>query len=179
MRKLLTLTFIGIAALNASIEKNPVCYENQDLGYMKEYFAEPYEAGIQLRSSIREFRYWAYHFALAKCILEYNLKYNIDRFKDNDLNESFKKCKSIVIELLNHELERHKDITANNEEVLRLFNLYKVTPPEYTMGFFSDLLNGCMRIYLENNNCVQDDISKTLKDCFLKISDLAQKYWEK
>ena len=175
MRKLLTLTFMGIAALNASIEKNPVCYENQDLGCMNEYFAEPYKAGILLNSSIIKFRYWAYHFALAQHILEYN----IDRFGDDDLNESFKKCKSIVIELLNHELERHKDLTANNEEVLRLFNLYKVTPPEYTMGFFSDLLNGCMRIYLENNNCVQDDISKTLKDCFLKINDLAQKYWEK
>ena len=62
------------SALNASIEKNPVCYENQDLGCMKEYFAEPYEAGIQLRSSIIEFRYWAYHFALAQYILKYNFE---------------------------------------------------------------------------------------------------------
>ena len=103
---------------------------------------------------------------------------SINRFEDDDLNTSLRSCFDVVTELLNHELENHKGLTID-KAVSVSFYLYKIIPPEYTMGVFSDLLNGCMRNYLENNNFVLDDISKTLKDCFLKISDLAQKYWEK
>lgn len=177
MRKLLTLTFIGIAALNASIEKNPVCYENQDLRCMKEYFAEQTinsKRHFVLMDLIDTLEYYAYRLALTQQLLDYN----INRFEDDDLNTSLRSCLHVVTELLNHELENHKGLTID-KAVSVSFDLYKIIPPEYTMGVFSDLLNGCMRNYLENNNFVLDDISKTFKDCFLKISDLAQKYWEK
>ena len=177
MRKLLTLTFIGMVSFGASVDKNPICHENQNPKYMNECFTEQTinsKRHFVLMDLIDTLEYYAYRLALTQQLLDYN----INRFEDDDLNTSLRSCLHVVTELLNHELENHKGLTID-KAVSVSFDLYKIIPPEYTMGVFSDLLNGCMRNYLENNNCVQDDISKTLKDCFLKISDLAQKYWEK